>query len=219
VTPIRELRQPPLGLIRLYAGELALLRGVRLARWMAWAVSIVAVVSMLASLDDGAGAIVTSIEALGWLSWLVGGAVTWSVVRNWKAFQEPLADMARERGVDQSWRSWAAPLALTRHLAVAIGLPALLLTALALALASGATLPWVYPTLLLLVPAYALAFALGLGMLAFLSTKLYPQASTAVLLLLLVLPQVCREVWPYVPSFIDFYEWLWSELLHWGASA
>jgi len=205
--------------VRLYAGELHRLRGVRRARWFAWSIAIVALVSMLARVDTGSVIVVTSIEALGWLSWLVGGAITWSAVRNWKTFQEPLADMARERGLDKTWRDLAAPLALTRQLLVSIGVPALLLTGFAIALGSTTELSWAYPTLLVLVPSYVLVFAVGVALLVYLSTKLCPEASTTLLLILLVVPHACRELWPYTPSVIGFYEWLWSELFHLGASA
>ena len=213
-----SVRQPLLGLVRLYAGELALQRGVRRARWLAGSVTIVAVLSMLIHLETAADVMLTSIEALGWLSWLVGGAITWSAVRNWQTFQEPLADMARERGLDSTWRDLAAPLALARQLALMIGLPALLLTTLGIALASGSEFAWAYPALLVLVPGYVIVFALGFGSLAYASTKLSPDASTSVLLCILVIPHLCRELWPYTPSVIGFYEWLWSELAHLGAS-
>lgn len=219
VTPNSQSRQPLVGLVHLYAGELAHLRGVRRARWLAGAVAGVNVLSMLARLDTGTAVVVTSIEALGWLCWLVGGAVTWSALRNWETFQEPLAEMARERGVDQAWRNLAAPLALIRQLTVSIGLPALLLTTLAIVLAGSAGLSWTMPALLLLVPGYAVAFALGMGLLAFLSTKLFPDAATTTLLVILVLPHACRELWPHTPSVIGFYAWLWGELIHLGAAA
>lgn len=219
VTLTSQFRQPLFGLIRLYAGELARLRGVRRARWLAWSVVTVSVLSMLAGLDGGSALVVISIEALGWLSWLVGGAITWSALRNWRTFQEPLADMARERGVNATWRDLAAPLALTRQLGVSIGLPALLLTAFATALASGTAFSWAYPTLLLLVPGYVVVFAFGLGLLAFLSTKLLPEAATTVLLVILVVPHACRQLWPHTPSVIEFYAWLWNELIHLGAVA
>jgi hypothetical protein len=219
VTSISQFRQPLFGLIRLHAGELTRLRGVRRARWLAWSVAVVAVLSMLMRRDASSALVLISMEALGWLSWLVGGAITWSALRNWKALQEPLGDIARERGVDASWRELAGPLALIQRLAVSIGVPALLLTALAIALGSGAALSWAHPALLVLVPAYVLVFALGLGVLAFLSTKLHPDAATTVLLVILVIPHACRELWPYTPSVIGFYEWLWSKLVHLGAIA
>ena len=105
-----------------------------------------------------------------------------------------------------------------RHLAVTIGLPAVLLTALAVALASGTAFAWAYPALLVLVPGYVVVFALGFGMLGYLSTRFAPDASIRVLLGIVVIPHVCRELWPYTPSVIGFYEWLWSELAHLGAS-
>jgi len=213
-----SVRQPLLGLVRLYAGELALQKGVRRARWLAGALAIVTVLSMLVHLETAADVMLTAIEALGWLSWLVGGAVVWSAVRNWKTFQEPLADMERERGLDPTWRDLAAPLALARQLAVMIGLPALLLTTLSVALASSTEFAWAYPALLVLVPGYVIVFALGFGLLGYLSAKLAPDAPTSVLLCILVIPHVCRELWPYTPSVIGFYEWLWSELAHLGAS-
>ena len=95
----------------------------------------------------------------------------------------------------------------------------MLLTALGIALASSTAFAWAYPALLVLVPGYVIVFALGFGLLGFLSTKLSPDASTSVLLCILVIPHVCRELWPYTPSVIGFYEWLWSELAHLGASA
>lgn len=211
-------RQQLNGLVRLYAGELARLRGVRRTRWLAWSVATVAVLSML-GLGDGSEVVVTSIEALGWLSWLVGGGITWSAVRNWKTFQDPLGDLARERGVPKAWRDLAAPLALIRQLALSIGLPALLLAALAIALESDMASLSTHLALLLLVPSYALVFALGIGLLAFVSTKLFPEAATTALLAILVVPHACREVWPHTPSIIGLYEWLWSELVHLGASA
>lgn len=179
---------------------------------------IVAILSMLLHLETAADVMLTSIEALGWLSWLVGGAITWSAVRNWQTFQAPLADMARERGLDPTWSDLAAPLAVVRQLALMIGLPALLLTALGIALASGSEFAWAYPALLLLVPGYVVVFALGFGSLAYASTKLSPDASTSVLLCILLIPHLCRELWPYTPSVIGLYEWLWTELAHLGAS-
>jgi len=192
---------------------------VRRARWLAWSVTIIAVVLMLMRLGAQSEVVVTAIEALGWLSWLVGGASTWSAVRNWRTFQAPLADMARERGIAPAWRDVAAPLALARCIAVSIGLPALLLTAFAFALASGTTLLWVYPTLLLAVPSYVLVFAVGLGLLALVSTRLSPDASSTTLLFILVIPHLFRELWPYTPSVIGFYQWLWGQLVHLGANA
>lgn len=217
--PISQSRQPLFGLVRLYAGELARLRGVRRARWLAWAVASVSVLSMLTRLDDGSGLGVISVEALAWLSWLVGGAITWSALRHWKTFQDPLADMARERGVAVTWRELAAPLALIRQLGVSIGVPALLLTALAVALGSGAGFSWASPALLLLVPGYVVLFALGVGLLAFLSTKLLPQAATSVFLVIVLVPHACRELWPDTPSVIGLYAWLWNELVFLGAMA
>lgn len=219
MAPTSPSRQTLWSLIRLYSDELALLRGVRRARWLAWSVAIIAVVLMLARLGSESEVVVTAIEALGWLSWLVGGATTWSAVRNWRTFQEPLADMARERGIGPAWRDMAAPLALARSIAVSIGLPALLLTTFAFALASGTTLLWVYPSLLLAVPTYVLLFAVGLGLLALVSTKLSPDASGTALLFILVIPHLFRELWPYTPSVIGFYQWLWGELVQLGANA
>jgi hypothetical protein len=174
---------------------------------------------MLARLGAEAEVVVTAIEALGWLSWLVGGAITWSAVRNWRTFQEPLADMARERGIAKLWRDIAAPLALARCITVSIGLPALLLVAFAFALAGGTTVLWVYPALLLAVPSYVLVFAVGLGLLVLVSTKLSPDASGTALLFILVVPHLFRELWPYTPSVIGFYQWLWGELVYLGANA
>ena len=218
VKPTTQFRQTLFGLVRLYADELARLRGVRRARWLAASVAVVAIVSMLAGLD-GDSAVLTSLEALGWLSWLVGGVITWSALRNWSKFQEPLSDMARERGVHATWRDLAAPLALTRQLALAIGIPALLLTAFTVTLASGTRLPWAYPALLILVPVYALAFAGGLGVLVFVSTKWCSGAATIALLAMLLIPHACRELWPHTPSVIGFYEWIWSELVQLGAAS
>lgn len=218
MTLTSQFGQPLFGLVRLYADELALLPGVRRARWLAWAVAIAAVMFMLVR-DGESGVVVISIEALGWLSWLVGGAVTWSVLRNWRKFQEPLADLARERGIDKASRELSAPLALTWQLAVSVGAPALLLTVAAIALASGSALSWTYPILLFLVPAYALVFALGLSLLAFLSTKFCPEAATSALCFALLIPHACRVLWPDTPSIIGFYEWLWYQLIRLGAGA
>lgn len=219
MAPTSPARQTLLSLTRLYSDELALLRGMRRARWLAWSVALVAVVLMLARLGAEAEVVVTAIEALGWLSWLVGGAITWSAVRNWRTFQEPLADMARERGIATLWRDIAAPLALARCISVAIGLPALLLTALAFALTGGTMVLWLYPALLLAVPSYVLLFAVGLGLLVLVSTKLSPDASGTALLFILVIPHLFRELWPYTPSVIGFYQWLWGELVYLGANA
>ncbi|HEY6725569.1 MAG TPA: hypothetical protein VI197_16145 [Polyangiaceae bacterium] len=214
-----QFRQPLIGLVRLYASELARLRGVRRARWLAWAVAVVSLSSMLTRLDRSAGLVIISVEALGWLTWLVGGAITWSALRNWKTLQEPLADMARERGVHAAWRDLAAPLALIRQLGMSIGVPALLLTVLAIALDSGAKFSWMYAALLVLVPSYVGLVALGIGLIVFLSAKLFPQAATSVFLVILLIPHACRELWPHTPSVIGLYSWLWDELVHLGAMA
>jgi len=206
-------------LIHLYADELGRLRGVRRARWLAWAVAVASVLSMLMRRDTGPALLILSIEALGWLSWLVGGSITWSALRNWRTFQAPLADMARERGVGTAWLDLAAPLALIRQLSLWVGVPALSLTLFALGFGAGARVSWSHPGLLLLVPGYVVIFALGLGLLTFVSTKLLPEAATSAFLVIVLIPHACRELWPHTPSIIGMYVWLWNELVYLGAMA
>lgn len=207
-------------LTQLYESELRLLPGVSAARGSAVLVTAAAGSLMAGQrLLDGHGQAGVAVGALVWLSWMVGGLIALSAVRNWTAFQGPLRQLAAERGVSESSQDRAAPLALLTRITLAVGIPALLLAAFAVALSSNSAQALERLSLLLSMPLYALLLAGGLSLLAYLSASMSGRSSGSWLAALVIGPHLLRELWPYTPSVIAVYGSLLDQILRLGGGA
>jgi len=169
-------------------------------------------------LDGQAGPRI-AVGALVWLSWVVGGLVTLSAARNWHAFQMPLRQLAAERGVGERSQDRAAPLALLTRVTLAVGIPAALLAAFAVALSSSGAQALGRTSLLLTMPLYAMVLAGGLSLLAYLSASMSRRSSGSWLGAMVIGPHLLRELWPYTPSVVAVYGSLLDQILRLGGGA
>ena len=181
--------------------KLAVVRG---AHWLAWLVVCVCAVRILA----GSDAALVSLDALVWLSWIVGSLVTLSVAKHWKALQVPLLALAEECGLLPAQQAFAAPLALWRRLLLTLGLPLLTVTGLALALSPDLTQAVRGAQFIAMSVLYVFTLALGLMLLTVGCARLANGATRTWLVAVLLMPELLRELWPHTPSVLSVYAWM-----------
>jgi hypothetical protein len=206
-------------LASLYDGELKRLTGVRIAVWFAFLVSAVALLLMAFRQLSASGVVAVAVEALAWLSWLVGGLVTLSAVRHWNQFQAPLRGLASQFGIPASTQKRAAPLALLFRLALLLATPAFLLACGAVLLAAHGESLLARLTLLWTMPLYAMLLAFGLSVLAQALSALTTASRASWLCACVLGPHLLRELWPATPSLIHVYDWLLQHLAQFGGGA
>jgi len=204
-----------LRLAALYDAELARLFGVKLARYVAFLVVALALARLIAKAD----AALVAVDALTWLSWWVGGLVTWSAAKNWRSFQVPVLALARECGVPASEQRWAAPLALGRRLALSLGMPGVALGALSFALSPDLAHAAARALLVLGTLLYVVALSTGLAGLTQMCSKLSHAQVTSWLCVVLAGPEVLQQLWPATPSVLDTYAWLLKRVADLGGVA
>ena len=206
-------------LARLYAAELQVLGGIRLARWLSLPVVLISI-ALLLSQEGGQDATRRVLgETLAWLSWLVGGVAVLSSLRAWGRFQEPISLLASERGVPAPIQGQAARLGLLMRLFSLLALPAAAVAGVTVLLSSDVELALLRLTWMVLLPLYCLLLAFGLSLLAHWCASLSQHSAATWLLALVFGPHLLRELWPETPSVISVYAGLLKELLLLGGAA
>jgi hypothetical protein len=206
-------------LARLYAAELEVLGGVRIARWLSVPVVLISIALLLSQggTQDETREVLR--DALVWLSWLVGGVAALSSVRGWVRFQEPIGLLASERGVPAPIQEQAARLGLLLRLFWLMALPAVGIVAATVLFSSDMELALTRLLWLVLLPSYCLLLALGLSLLTHWCATFSRNSAAAWLLALVFGPHLLRELWANTPSVISVYAGLLRHLLLLGEAA
>jgi hypothetical protein len=155
--------------------------------------------------------------ALVWLSWVVGALAALGMARALakQTDRDALSALARQRGFSQHAILRARTLVGALRVARLIGIPALLLVAVALA--RGQSFAWALVTAPAVV-LYAVALGLGLALLAQLSAELSPRHPRALLAALVLAPMLLSAAYPALPTVSRAFAALLDSLLSSGAA-
>jgi hypothetical protein len=207
-------------LVRLCEARLLELFGVRAARVYAYGVALsFALLMLFAGSPDRRQALHNLLfDALGTLSWVVGGMVGLSAARNLEARDDDdgISALARQRGHGARELEQARLLATTARIARLIIVPGVLLALIAmLRIRTLAALPWcVY---LGVVPiAYGLLLGAGVALLARGSARLVPSHGRGLFAILAIVPELLRQTFSDMPSVPAFYGYLLRQLAELG---
>lgn len=206
-------------LARLYAAELEVLGGIRIARWLSVLVVLISIALLLSQGGSQDGTREVLGEALVWLSWLVGGVAAFSSVRGWVRFREPIGLLASERGVPAPTQEQAARLGLLMRLFLMMVLPAAAVAGATVVFSSDMEVALSRSAWLVLVPSYCLLLALGLSLLTHWCATFSRNSAATWLFALVFGPHLLRELWVDTPSVISVYAALLDHLLLLGEVA
>jgi hypothetical protein len=155
----------------------------------------------VAIVGAGGSADVVVTHALFWLSWLGAGGVALAASAPEHGIEaEAVRSLAAQRGFSLRDVAMARSVATARRVLRTVGIPAVGVAALALAVSGSFTL--VLPRLLLMVGVglYVVLLAAVVTLLVELSRALTARRTRAMLALLVIAPHVLRVLWPHVPS-------------------
>lgn len=209
-------------LASVYDARLRQFGGMRLALVLGWTTAAGFALMMLFLAARGIAADLDTVvlRGVGVLSWLAAGVAALAAARDLQALdqREGVSALAMQRGFDARSLAQARVAASVRRIAIVTGGPALCLALLALALSPAAALR---SRALLCggVCGYVALLAVVLGLLARWSAALSPGRARALLLVVVLGPELARIVWPLVPSVPALFGWLLDRLASLGAGA
>lgn len=175
--------------------------GAGLAKLGAWLITMghAVLLPFAARAQSGDGGDAVAIHALGWLSWVVGGAIALSACGS-RDERRPERALALARGHSAASAELAEVLAVARRVLRLVGIPALLLCALALAMAASLRVAALRLTLLVGGVGYSLLLASVVAVLVSLSRTLSHDKPRSALLALVFVPHFVHVIFPIVPS-------------------
>jgi hypothetical protein len=150
------------------------------------------------------------VNATIWLSWLAGGLVGLSYARHLseQGVDPKLKQLAALRGYPGDVVAAASTGAAMWRIVVAVGVPALLLVLLALALSASIGLVIQRALFGLALFGYIVFLAFVLAWLARWSARVSEARAGTAFLALALVPHLARQVWPATPSVPALLEWL-----------
>lgn len=163
---------------------------------------------------------VLAIHAVGWATWLCGGLVALAAARDFAALdlREGISGLSSQRGYDAQALEHARTLAATHRVLRVMAPPVVVLGVLNMALVTSlGSLP-VRLLQLAALCLYACVVAAVLGPLARWSARLSPNHGRAILLVILLGPELAGVVWSAVPSIPGLLDWFLVRLIELGAT-
>jgi hypothetical protein len=194
---------------------------MRLATWSAVWIAVVGAGLMVALAVDSERAVLGKViaQSLAWLTWWVGGLVMWSRAGN-RAYSETqgaLTDLGGLRGLPARTIVRYETGALAWRIACSIGVPALGLALLALALSPALT--WVLPRCVLCgaVTFYAALVGSCLSAVVHAARAASPRHARLLVLAIILVPYLAHLAWPPFANLPSALAWLAQSIAVLGA--
>jgi len=190
-------------LVRLFDSRLASRLGPQLGRLFAGAATLGYGVAMpfAARAPGGDGSVGVVDSAAVTLSWVVGGAIAVSAAGLGSGDDErAIVQLAHQRGFSSRAIAMAQVAATARRGMRLVGVPALLLSAIALAFAGGLATLGARALLVVGMLGYVSVLSLTLALLVHVARTLHPERGRVTVLALVFLPEIARVLFPQLPG-------------------